>query len=167
MVLLDFWVNAIVSFQFPTIHNWHLRAHIFPSSHELVVIGRDISLGSVLPFSRGPDNKLAAHSLPSLLGCTLRCRVFRAMGKGSFYCICSEVLLYIFSVSNILRRKIHGHNWLLSNHPSLHPPCFFWGRKDASNNMMLASRVFSNQDVFVSSSAGNSRTHTSWGCCEE
>lgn len=80
--------------------------HIFPSFLELVVIGRNISLGSVLPFSHEPDNMLAAYSSPSSLGCTLRCGVLRMMGKGRFYCICSEVLLlYVFSMFHILWRK--------------------------------------------------------------
>lgn len=152
MVLLDFWVDAIVSFQFSTIHNWHPRAHIFPSFHELVVIGRNISLGFVLPFSCEPDNMLAAHSLPSSLGCILRCRVLRAMGKGSFYCICSEVvLLYIFSMFHILRRKIHGYNCLLNNPPFPISHFSLWGGRMLQTMMMLVSRVSYNQDAFVSS----------------
>lgn len=117
--------------------------HIFPSFRELVVIGRNISLGSVLPFSCEPDNMLAAHSSPSSLGCTLRCGVLRMMGKGRFYCICSEVLLlYVFSMFHLLRRKIHGNNCLLNNSPSPIPHFFGGWGKDASNNDHVSQLSF-------------------------
>ena len=143
MVILDFWVNAIVSFELSTKHNWHPRAphfsfFFFPTSQLWVAGGRNISPGSVLPFWWVP--------CPPRWGCILQ-------GAGWLgYLVREFFLLYLlwhslplcFLLITHFEEKISVNNSLLLLSPHL-----FWGERNGSNNEQLVSREFSaNHDAF-------------------
>ena len=98
MVLLDFWVNAIVSFQFATIHNWYPRAlHFLFFSHESALSGRRQEHFSWACAS------LLRSSLSPFLGCIFWCAGWlgHLIEEFFFCCICCGILflcIFLFHI---------------------------------------------------------------------
>lgn len=69
-----------------------------------------------------------APSLPSSLIQYSEVGMLRMFGRGSFYCICSGILLFwMFLLLHILEKKVSGNNFLLIL-------CFRFEGENGSNN---------------------------------